>query len=60
MLISISIKFSNLIKVVGDGENLVYNKEEGEYEAPPILYIYHKRNKRYADMYDTFEPINEL
>ena len=53
-------KFGFLMTVVGDGENLVYNKEEGEYEAPPILYIYHKRNKRYADMYDTFEPINEL
>lgn len=46
--------------MIGDGENLVFNKDEGEYEAPPILYIIYRRNKIIADMYDTFEPINEL
>ena len=45
---------------VGDAENLVFNKDEGEYECPPIKYIFYKRNKIIADYYDTFEPINQL
>lgn len=46
--------------VIGDAENLVFNKDEGEYECPTIKKIYYKRNKRIADMYDTFEAINTL
>lgn len=46
--------------IVGDAENLVFNKDEGEYECPPILYIIYRRNKKIAEMYDTFEAIDEL
>ena len=45
---------------VGDAENLVFNKDEGEYECPPIKYIFYKRNQEIASYYDTFEPINQL
>lgn len=45
---------------VGDAENMVFDKDEGEYSCPPIYYIYHKRNRNIASLYDTFEPINEL
>lgn len=45
---------------VGDAENMVFNKDEGEYECPPIMYVYYKRNKYIASMYDTFEAINTL
>lgn len=52
--------FGIYCSVVGDAENLVFNKDECEYECPPIKYIYYKRNKLVADMYDTFEAINTL
>lgn len=52
--------FGIYTSVVGDAENMVFNKDEGEYECPPILKIIYKRNKKIADMYDTFEAINEL
>ena len=52
--------FGIYCSVIGDAENMVFNKDEGEYECPPIKYIYYKRNKCIADMYDTFEAINEL
>lgn len=45
---------------IGDAENMVFNKDEGEYECPPIMYIYYKRNKYIASLYDTFEAINSL
>ena len=45
---------------VCDAENMVFNKDEGEYECPPIISIFYKRNKKIADLYDTFEPINTL
>ena len=45
---------------VGDGYNLTYNKDEGEYECPTIKTIIYKRNIYIANMYDTFEPINDL
>ena len=45
---------------VGDGYNLVYNKDEGEYECPTLKTIVYKRNLYVASMYDTFEPINDL
>lgn len=44
----------------GDAENMVFNKDEGEYECPPIKRVLHKRNRKIADLYDTFEPINSL
>lgn len=46
--------------VVGDGYNIQFNKDEGEYETPTIQFNIYKRIKKYADMYDTFEPINDL
>lgn len=46
--------------MVGDAENMVFNKDEGEYECPPIKYIFYKRNQEIAHYYDTFEPINQL
>lgn len=45
---------------VGDGYNMKFNKDEGEYECPIILNIIYKRNELIANMYDTFEPINSL
>lgn len=45
---------------IGDGYNLTFNKDEGEYETPIIQYTIYKRITKYADMYDTFEPINDL
>lgn len=45
---------------VGDGYNLTYDKDMGEYICPTISTIIYKRNKYVANMYDTFEPINEL
>lgn len=53
-------KLGFVTSVVGDAENLIFDKDEGEYMCPPIKYIVYRRNKRIADMYDTFEAINEL
>lgn len=44
----------------GDGKNLMYDKEEGEYICPLIYSIISKRNKKIAGLYDTFEPIADL
>jgi len=52
--------FGIFTTIVADAENMVFNKDEGEYECPPIKYIYYKRNKCVADLYDTFEAVNEL
>lgn len=46
--------------IIGDAENMVFNKDEGEYECPPILKIVYKRNKSVASLYDTFEAVNSL
>lgn len=46
--------------IIGDAENLTFNKDEGEYECPTLSIVYYKRLKKYADMYDTFEAINSL
>jgi len=46
--------------IVGDAENMVFNKDEGEYECPPIRHTIYKRNWKIAELYDTFEPINQL
>lgn len=54
-------KFLGVYKTtIGDAENLVFNTDEGEYECPPIKYVYYKRNRYIASLYDTFEPINKL
>lgn len=53
-------RFGIYTTCVGDAENLVFNKDEGEYECPPIKYIFYKRNQEIASYYDTFEPINQL
>lgn len=52
--------FGIFTSVVGDAENMVFDKDEGEYTCPPIKYIIYKRNKQIAAMYDTFEAINSL
>lgn len=53
-------KLGIYISTVGDAENLVFDKDEGEYNCPPIKFIVYKRNQKIANMYDTFEPINIL
>lgn len=45
---------------IGDGYNLTFNKDEGEYECPSIQFSIYKRIEKFANMYDTFEPINDL
>ena len=52
--------FGIFTSCVGDAENMVFDKDEGEYNCPPLKYVIYKRNKVIADMYDTFEPINYL
>lgn len=52
--------FGIYTSVVGDAENMVFDKDESEYICPPIKYVIYKRNKSIADTYDTFEPINML
>lgn len=56
----ILFKLGFYTSTVGDAENMVFNKDEGEYECPPILKIIYRRNKNIADMYDTFEAVNQL
>lgn len=53
-------RFGIFKTIVGDAENLVFNKDESEYECPTIKIIYYKRNEYIAKMYDTFEPITQL
>ena len=45
---------------VGDGYNLKFNKDEGEYECPILQYNIYKLNILIGNMYDTLEPINDL
>lgn len=52
--------FGIYTSVIGDAENLTFNKDEGEYECPPIMKITYKRNKAIANLYDTFEAVNDL
>lgn len=53
-------RFGFFTSVIGDAENMIFNKDEGEYECPPIMYVIYRRNLRIAQMYDTFEAINQL
>ena len=52
--------FGIFTSIVGDAENMVFDKDEGEYNCPPLKYIIYKRNQNIANMYDTFEAINIL
>lgn len=52
--------FGFYTSVVGDAENMVFDKDEGEYNCPPLKYVIYRRNKCIAELYDTFEPINSL
>lgn len=52
--------FGIYTSIIGDAENLTFNKDEGEYECPPIMKIIYKRNKAIANLYDTFEAVNDL
>lgn len=45
---------------VGDAINTTFNIETNEWECPLVGRMIYKRNKKIADMYDTFEPIDEL
>lgn len=55
------LKLFNLVMTsMGDAENLIFDKDEGEYNCPIIRRYVYKRNKYVADMYDTFESINGL
>lgn len=52
--------FGIFTTVVGDAENMFFDKDEGEYICPTIESITYKRNLDVGNMYDTFEAINEL
>lgn len=52
--------FGIFTTTVGDAENMVFDKDESEYVCPPLSYIYYKRTKMIAKLYDTFEAINKL
>lgn len=56
-------KMGNLpyfITTKGDALNMVYDLDTNEWVCPVIEYIIYKRNKNVANLYDTFEPINDL
>ena len=44
----------------GDALNTVLNEVSLEWECPTLFIYIYKRNKSIANLYDTFEPINEL
>lgn len=52
--------FGLTMTIVGDAENMVLDKDEMEWVCPPIKYIIYKRTLDIAQMYDTFEAVNEL
>ena len=63
----ISIKFIRLLNIfgiyifcVGDVENMVFDKDEGEYNCFFIKYVVYKCNCEIVNMYDIFEFINIL
>lgn len=51
--------FPLFITTKGDGTNLQLD-ENKEWVSPIIARFIYKRNKRITDMYDTYDPINEL
>lgn len=53
--------FKNIfITTIGDAENMILDKDTLEWTCPPISFLIYKRNKCITDLYDTFEPINQL
>ena len=48
------------ITTKGDAINQTFNKDTLEWECPIIEKYIYKRTKSIANMYDTFEPIQEL
>lgn len=46
--------------VIGDAENMILDKDELEWVCPPIYYKIYKPTLEIADMYDTFEAVNDL
>ncbi|MBQ3275139.1 AAA family ATPase [Candidatus Saccharibacteria bacterium] len=52
--------FGFVTQLWGDAENMIFDKDEGEYICPPIKYVIHKKNMDVARLYDTFEPIETL
>lgn len=52
--------FGFYLTTIGDSENMIFDKDEGEYLCPPIKYYIYRRTKEIANMYDTFEAINQL
>ena len=48
------------ITIKGDAINQTFNTDTLEWECPIIERYIYKRNKKIADLYDTFEPINSL
>lgn len=52
--------FGLFYTLMGDGYNLTLNKDSLEWEAPILKIFIYKRNVFIANMYDTFEPIQDL
>ena len=48
------------ITTCGDALNQILNDKTLEWECPILFRYIYKRNKCIADLYDTFEPINDL
>ncbi len=44
----------------GDGINMTFDKDEGEYICPPVKYHVFRNNRIFAEMYDTREIIDDL
>lgn len=44
----------------GDALNCTYNSDTNEWECPVLSFIIYKRIKSIGELYDTFEPVNEL
>lgn len=45
---------------MGDGYNLTLDKDTLEWTCPLLKIFVYKRNKKIGEMYDTFEPIQDL
>lgn len=52
--------FNIFYTIMGDGYNLQLDKDTLEWEAPILKIFVYKRNQYIANMYDTFEPIQDL
>lgn len=52
--------FPIFFTICGDALNQTLNELTLEWECPTLFIYIYKRNKSIAELYDTFEPINEL